>query len=261
MSKKLKTRKGITLVSLVITIIILLILAGITINLTIGEDGIIRRAQAAGKNYIDAAENEKLQLGQFTNEMDNIISGSTNNGRVQYNSEFRKNVVKAINEAGVETSETDADETIVKNIGKILKEKTKNATATADNISEGKTAWVNGELITGNGADNEAYKAFAGRLYCFEKYEGSDISIGAKKTVTVTASALREVAGVLCEAVWGNGYRDYALNILDYAGESHTIADLSSLNITFNGDNTVTIQNGHASTGCRVYSLYFIGYL
>ena len=157
MSKNLKTRKGITLVSLVITIIVLLILAGITINLTIGDDGIIRRAQEAGKNYIDVAENEKVQLGQFTNEMDNIIGGSTNNGRVQYNSEFRKNVVEAINEAGVATSETDADETIVKNIGKILQEKTKDATATADNISEGKTAWVNGELITGNGSDNEAY--------------------------------------------------------------------------------------------------------
>ena len=30
-------------------------------------------------------------------------------------------------------------------------------TATADNITAGKTAWVNGNLITGNGADNEAY--------------------------------------------------------------------------------------------------------
>ena len=152
-----KNKRGITLVSLVVTIIVLLILAGITINLIIGEDGIIKRAQQAGKNYIDAAENEKVQLGQFTNEMDNIIGGTTSNGREPYNSEFRKNVVEAIKNAGVATTENDTDETIVANIGKILKEATKEATATADNISEGKTAWVNGELITGNGKDNASY--------------------------------------------------------------------------------------------------------
>ena len=161
MRKKLildtKCKRGITLVSLVVTIIVLLILAGITINLTIGEDGIIKRAQEAGKNYIDAAENEKVQLGQFTNEMNNIIGGSTNNGRTPYNSEFRKNVVEAIKNAGVATTESDTDETIIVNIGKILKEKTKDATATADDIAEGKTAWVNGELIIGNGSDNATH--------------------------------------------------------------------------------------------------------
>ena len=75
--KKWKNR-GITLISLIITIIVLLILAGITINLTIGEDGIITRAQEAGKNYIDAAEDERIQLGEFTNEMKNIIKDISN---------------------------------------------------------------------------------------------------------------------------------------------------------------------------------------
>ena len=41
---------------LVITIIILLILAGITLNLTLGENGIIKMAEKAGKNYVNAAE-------------------------------------------------------------------------------------------------------------------------------------------------------------------------------------------------------------
>ena len=36
--------KGITLVALVVTIIVLLILAGVAINFTIGEDGIFRKA-------------------------------------------------------------------------------------------------------------------------------------------------------------------------------------------------------------------------
>ncbi len=55
-------RKGITLVALVITIIILLILAGIVVGLTIGQEGIITRAQQAGKNYMTAQEEESNQL-------------------------------------------------------------------------------------------------------------------------------------------------------------------------------------------------------
>ena len=69
--------KGITLISLVITIIILLILAGITINLTIGQRGILNRAQEAGRNYQEAAKKEDDQLANFLKEADDIISGIT----------------------------------------------------------------------------------------------------------------------------------------------------------------------------------------
>ena len=42
-----KRNKGITLIALVVTIIVLLILAGIAINLTVGDNGIITRAERA----------------------------------------------------------------------------------------------------------------------------------------------------------------------------------------------------------------------
>ena len=41
MEKTKNLKRGITLIALVITIIILLILAGITINLTVGQRGIL----------------------------------------------------------------------------------------------------------------------------------------------------------------------------------------------------------------------------
>lgn len=72
--KKLNQRHGITLISLVITIILLLILAGIVINLTLGENGIIKMAEKAGKNYINAEEHEQTQLEEFTNEANKIIA-------------------------------------------------------------------------------------------------------------------------------------------------------------------------------------------
>lgn len=54
--------KGITLIALVITIIILLILAGITINQLTGENGLFARAkEATEKTKIETAR-EKLQL-------------------------------------------------------------------------------------------------------------------------------------------------------------------------------------------------------
>ncbi len=69
--------KGITLVALVITIIILLILAAITINMTIGQRGIITRAQQAGKNYQEAADREDKELAKLWDEAENILKGNT----------------------------------------------------------------------------------------------------------------------------------------------------------------------------------------
>ncbi len=75
--KKEKTNsKGITLVALVITIIVLLILAGVTINLTLGKNGIFKTAEMAGKNYTQAQEEELAGLENFENTINNIISGT-----------------------------------------------------------------------------------------------------------------------------------------------------------------------------------------
>ncbi|MDO5557100.1 MAG: BspA family leucine-rich repeat surface protein [Clostridia bacterium] len=53
---------GITLIALIITIVIMLILAGITINLTLGENGIFLRAKQAKEQYEAASVQEKLEL-------------------------------------------------------------------------------------------------------------------------------------------------------------------------------------------------------
>ena len=55
-------QKGITLIALVITIIILLILAGVVLNLTIGEHGILKKAEQAGEQYKISEILEKLEL-------------------------------------------------------------------------------------------------------------------------------------------------------------------------------------------------------
>ncbi len=61
--------KGITLIALVVTIIILLILAGITINMLLGENGIIRTAQEAKNTWENAVANEQESLNSLLNEL------------------------------------------------------------------------------------------------------------------------------------------------------------------------------------------------
>ena len=59
---KTKDKKGITLVALVVTIIVLILLAGVSVNLVIGNNGIIAKAQIAKKNAENAAWLEKAQM-------------------------------------------------------------------------------------------------------------------------------------------------------------------------------------------------------
>lgn len=51
MKQKFKNEKGITLVALVITIIVLLILAGVTLSMVMGDSGIFGKANSAKQNY------------------------------------------------------------------------------------------------------------------------------------------------------------------------------------------------------------------
>lgn len=73
----LKGQKGITLVALVITIIVLLILAGVTITLTLGENGIFKTAEKAGENYTQAQRDELEGLNSFQNTLDRVIENVT----------------------------------------------------------------------------------------------------------------------------------------------------------------------------------------
>lgn len=53
---------GITLIALVITIIVLIILAGVAINLTLGENGILTKAKQAKQKSEEAEAREKLEI-------------------------------------------------------------------------------------------------------------------------------------------------------------------------------------------------------
>lgn len=74
MKENLKKTKGITLIALVITIIVLLILAGVSIAMLTGENGILIQAQKAKNKTEEAQANETNILTGY----ENYINGATN---------------------------------------------------------------------------------------------------------------------------------------------------------------------------------------
>ena len=77
----LKQNKGITLVALVITIIVLLILAGVSISLVVGDNGVLTQSQNAAKKTDLASANTALQLSLTslnTNFMGEVWTNNVN---------------------------------------------------------------------------------------------------------------------------------------------------------------------------------------
>ena len=80
---KMNEIKGITLVSLVVTIIVLIILAGVSINLLVGDKGIVTKAKEGRDKYANAAVYEQEQLTTITKYADSITSGGgTDTGEI-----------------------------------------------------------------------------------------------------------------------------------------------------------------------------------
>ena len=76
----MKRERGITLIALVITIIVLLILAGVSIAMLTGQNGILTQAQKAKNETEKAAENEAAILNEYNQYLNNLTGGGTSSG-------------------------------------------------------------------------------------------------------------------------------------------------------------------------------------
>ena len=64
-----RSDKAITLIALIVTIIVLLILAGVTINLAVNNQGIFNKAKTATRAFKNASENEQTGLDEADKEI------------------------------------------------------------------------------------------------------------------------------------------------------------------------------------------------
>ncbi len=77
---RLKSSQGITLIALVVTIVVLLILAGITINMLFSNGGIFKVAQDAANAWNQAVINEQADLDNLTEQIQNLVNGQLGGG-------------------------------------------------------------------------------------------------------------------------------------------------------------------------------------
>ena len=82
MKTKLKNKqeKGITLIALVVTIVVLLILAGVSISLVLNNNGVISKAKDAKNQYAEAQTNDEKQLNEVSDWIDTKVGDTTGGG-------------------------------------------------------------------------------------------------------------------------------------------------------------------------------------
>ena len=77
MKKTFKNTAGITLIALVVTIVVLLILAGVSVNALFGDSGIIEKAKDAQNKMNLAIENDQKGINELSKWLDNQVNRTT----------------------------------------------------------------------------------------------------------------------------------------------------------------------------------------
>ena len=65
-----------------VTIVVLLILAGVTITALLGDDGIIKKAQNVADSTNSAIQNELSGMNSLTDKMNSILNGNCSKSSV-----------------------------------------------------------------------------------------------------------------------------------------------------------------------------------
>ena len=107
----MKNQRGITLIALVITIVVMLILAGVTVNVML-TDGVVSKSAGAQKEGNKQAERERLAVyiqGHFLNNYGNTILNDTE--EMDFTS-ISPSIVRLSNESGKQSVRSNINSTV-----------------------------------------------------------------------------------------------------------------------------------------------------
>lgn len=168
----MEENRGITLISLTVTIIILLILAGVTISLVIGNDGILKIAEDATNKYTNAQD---VELSDLSKLYSSIIIATGDNAKITISTEDLKKLIQKEVEESKNSISSAPEGTAIILDEKFSGRANKTLTAPEDgwvSINTGATGagekWY--DLIVGSmeagGGGGDAWKSFMASLPC-----------------------------------------------------------------------------------------------
>ena len=230
---------GVTLVALVVTIILLIILAGISMNTLIGDNGIITKAKQAKQNITLAGEAEAMQLNQLYYELETggeLTEDEESSKKDEMISLLQKQVEELQNQL-VEKNTQIAD---LENQLSSMQTQLSKTNATADTLLKGYLAYSKGQLLTGTMPNNGSLNS---SLNCGNSFKipigytsGGTISANSLASQTVaTATASHILSG---QTAWINGNKI-----------TGNMANNATLNGTLNCGQAYTIPAGYTSGG------------
>ena len=215
---------GITLIALVVTIVVLLILAGVSVNALFGNSGIIEKAKEAQNAMTKAKENDEKGINELTNWLDNQVNGTMEKEPVNVSRgafvEYDVSYKDAYNDYNYTTAN-----------GWRLLDYTKNADGTYSNvklISTGVPARLN--YYSSDTTNNSWYVTDSTKLTNFKNVLGSEYDL---YTGTVTYYGLQASAGL---------YYNFGDIKFAYGASSDKnkgfFTEITSNGVTYNSTNT-----------------------
>ena len=107
---KLACERGITLFPLIITVVIMIILAAVTINVTLGDGGLIEQAQHVAEATVNSTKAEQEQLDDLVSQLNEILSGSGSTGGGETNTTPGEDTNQIEDANTVDTSSSSGNE-------------------------------------------------------------------------------------------------------------------------------------------------------
>ncbi len=187
--RKGNKQSGITLVALVVTIVVLLILAGVSLSLVLSNNGIIGRAKESGTEYAKGKTNEQTELNTAEDDIDRALG--------TYDP-FKNITAKTLEEAKSNSMLESNEESKVKFTDGIviIPKGYKISDATAEDVGHGvviedasrnQWVWVPVDDVSKYYESSEEGVAISGSTVKTNKYTKLSIEIGTgsnKKTIT-----------------------------------------------------------------------------
>ena len=132
----MKKEKGITLIALVITIVILIILAGVSMAMVLGNNGIFEQAKKGANSMVEAEVNTQKGFNSMSAEIDKILNGNGGSEQQEQPEETKSEIEKA-KETGNEFTEPKTEVTDSKGNKVVIPGGFKVAEDSGDTVGQG----------------------------------------------------------------------------------------------------------------------------